>query len=612
MTYGNKNQIIKELQTVFQKQNEFERRKLLKNIAISLLPDYGGVDLPLLPKDRLQWEYHCRPIIKGKPNRLKYLPMMHKPITDDSALVMWRWARQWGKTTSNGSELGYNATTKHNFDQMYLAPTQPILETFTENKFRQDVWGKGILSNFISTTSKLGSMNRIVTYLLSTITMNIPGKNWVNTQGGSNKLVIVDEHQDHNYTGIFNLYETLIDVRGKVRFTGIGSDEGSGSDNLWLATNMQEWEFKKSEKYHGFENSSWRKGLDYDKDGLVYGDYMIDVEEGQWNITNNDCKQSYAGYHLSQLQNPRIPLTRKDAVELYKIPASSSIESRMNDINYSKSEYIKNILAETAESEARLFSKKLMESLFKKGVYYTRPEDVDFTLGRVFIGGDWGGLGKTVITIWQCLDEEKLVFQLLYAKMIMTADPEEQIDIFLEYVKQYQSDFTSFDSGGGTYHVNTMHKKLKQLSIRISYKQSDEKPQPTSKEFRKNKKQLLYSINKQFSIDRIRNLMSRPFVKDGNITPRIILPGEEKESMQWFIDQFTVEEIEIAYHKSSGARYKRYFTPDGKPDDALHSSNYAITGFIDVCLNQNRQHLSSNINYSVNDSSFDIGDMTVH
>ena len=54
-------------------------------------------ELPLLPTDRIEWEYHCRPLIKGEPNRLKYLPMLLDVVKDQHPFKFLLWGRQWGK-----------------------------------------------------------------------------------------------------------------------------------------------------------------------------------------------------------------------------------------------------------------------------------------------------------------------------------------------------------------------------------------------------------------------------------------------------------------------------------------------------------------------------------
>ena len=42
--------------------------------------------LPDVPSDILEWNYTCRPVIKGVQNRIKYLPMIVKVLQDQHPL----------------------------------------------------------------------------------------------------------------------------------------------------------------------------------------------------------------------------------------------------------------------------------------------------------------------------------------------------------------------------------------------------------------------------------------------------------------------------------------------------------------------------------------------
>jgi len=90
-------------------------------------------ELPLLPTDRVQWEYYCRPIIKGESNRLKYLPMLLDVVRDQHPFKFLLWGRQWGKTTMIASDLAYAATTNYDYDQTYFNFKLDALRTFSNN-----------------------------------------------------------------------------------------------------------------------------------------------------------------------------------------------------------------------------------------------------------------------------------------------------------------------------------------------------------------------------------------------------------------------------------------------------------------------------------------------
>ena len=99
------------------KQKKAVQEQKAVDRALAISSDEEIEELPLLPKDRMEWEYACRPIIKGVPNRLKNRPMMMKIIKDEHPFKFLLLARQWGKTTGIASNLAYHASTKNNFDQ---------------------------------------------------------------------------------------------------------------------------------------------------------------------------------------------------------------------------------------------------------------------------------------------------------------------------------------------------------------------------------------------------------------------------------------------------------------------------------------------------------------
>ncbi len=68
-------------------------------------------------------------------------------------------------------------------------------------------------------------------------------------------------------------------------------------------------------------------------------------------------------------------------------------------------------------------------------------------------------------------------------------------------------------------------------------------------------------------------------------------------------------EGELNNLKSTGQKYIKYTHKDSEPDDALHACNYAFIGW-DNYRNRNTKHYSANIDYSHDDTSFDMDDLT--
>lgn len=570
----NKKQIIYQIKSALRKRNDIEIRKDIQKITESILPDINNESLPILPKDRIEWEYHCRSKIKGEPNRLAYLPMMMKIIKDTHPFQMYLLARQWGKTTMIGTDLGYYATTNTDYDQTYVNFKLDNLRTFSENKFRQDLFGTEPLSHYISGVSKLGAMNRVVTKKRSVIDMILTGHMWENLLGKSNRRLVVDEGQDIDWDGFQNARETQADTFGDLVIAGVGGFVDTQYHNIWQSTNQMEYSFKYNDMYEGYDNMSWRNKLQFDENGLVYGDYMKEILDGDW-IPEKEKNSSRHGYHLSQLQNPRIPLTIKDAEEKYKISSEFSIEWKLKDPNNTQIDLRRNVYAEFVEGELKPITTKDMLKLCDKSLFLTKAQDVDHEKGDVFVGTDIGGIGKTVVWIWQCINSTAPIFQLLWVQKIETGDTDEQIEQVLSLIDAYEADFIATDAGGGSSRTQAIQKRYGTRSRRITYHVRPEKPTPTDDEYRKQESELRYVIDRTFSIDRIIDLIKHPYV-DGNFTSnRIIIPNAEPEKVKWIIKQFVALEGETANLKTTGQQYIKYIHKDSEPDDALQACNYS-------------------------------------
>lgn len=536
-------------------------------------------ELPTLPTDRMQWEYTCRPLIKGEPNRLKYLPMLVDVVKDKHPFKFLLWGRQWGKTTMLASDLAYYATTNYDYDQTYFNFKLDALRTFSNNKFRQDVFGVEPLSKYLrSIGSNIGAANKVETQTRSIIDMLLPGAKWENSQGKSNKRMIIDEGQDHDWEYFQNARETQSDTMGDTVIAGIGGFVDSAYYNLWKSTNQMRWKYKRGENYLGYENMSWRADLEFNSDGLIYGDYMIDIQDGKW-VPEVPANFTRHGYCLPQMYNPRIPLTIQDAIEKYHVSPEWSIEYKLNDPNYSQIEFRRNVMVEFVEGELKPITEKMMLALFDKNMSLTKADNVDYEAGPVIVGIDWGGGGKTIVWIWQCIDEKAPIFKLLWVQRMDTNDTDEQWEMVKELIDAYEPDYIGLDAGGASDRVQRTQKRYGNNTRRITYYPRPEMPLPTIKEEIKQSLDLRYVIDRTFSIDRVIDLIKYPHKDKEFVSNRIILPGQNQEELKWMVKQFVAIEGEKAKLKSSGQTYIRYIHADSNPDDALQACNYALIGW---------------------------------
>ncbi len=561
-------------------------------------------ELPTLPIDRMQWEYHCRPLIKGEPNRLRYLPHMVDVVEDKHPFKFLLWARQWGKTTMIASDLAYAATTNYDYDQTYFNFKLDALRTFSNNKFRQDVFGTDPLSKYLkSIGNNIGATNKVETYTRSIIDMLLPGAKWENSQGKSNKRMVVDEGQDHNWEYFQNARETQSDTMGDTMIAGIGGFVDTNYHNLWKSTNQMKWKYKRGEDYLGYENMSWRADLEFNGDGLVYGDYMIDVQDGKW-IPEVPANFARHGYYLPQTYNPRIPLTINDAIEKYHVSPEWSIEYKLKDLNYPQIEFRRNVLAEFVEGELKPITTKDMLALFDNNESLTLGKDVNYEAGPVIVGIDWGGGGKTIVWVWQCIDDTLPVFKLLWAEKIETNDTTQQTEICFNLIDAYNADFVCVDAGGAPDRVQAIQKRYGRRTIKVSYHPRPERPLPTKQELKIQKKEMRYVIDRTFSISRVIDLVKRPYTDKNHTQNRIILPGENKDELKWIVKQFVSLEGEITNLKSTGQKYIKYTHKDSEPDDALQACNYAHIGW-NVYKGRGSGHYGGTIPFTDNDKPYD-------
>lgn len=217
--------------------------------------------------------------------------------------------------------------------------------------------------------------------------------------------------------------------------------------------------------------------------------------------------------------------------------------------------------------------------LFDKTQHLIKAKDVDHAAGKVIVGIDWGGGGKTILWIWQCIDEKAKIFKLLWVEKVETASTKEQLRICIDLIDSYEADFICIDAGGASDRVQGIQERYGSRSIRVSYHARPEAPLPTREELRKQRRELRYVIDRTFSIDRIIDLVKHPYKEPGFTSNRIILPGADYEEVKWIVRQFVAIEGEKAKLKSTGQTYIKYTHKDSEPDDALQACNFAYIGW---------------------------------
>ena len=531
-------------------------KNTVHRVAASLQPEKEKTgELPEYPKSFKEWSLAARPMIEGRPNIIAYLPFMQRYMEDRHISKQTLFPRQTGKSTTIASEMACDTTTVPGFHANYTTYEDESLSTFSNIKFRQAVWNTPPLRMFV-VGGTLGEVGRIMLKNGSVNTLVTHAHKWKHLEGKSIDANYLDEAQYLDWDNFVRAKETQSFTQGKERIYGIGGYVNTSYERMWLNTDQREWVHHKN---------LWRDGLEFNSEGFVWGEYLLDLLEGHWEAKQPDNYFRH-GYHMTQQMFPHIPLTIDDAISKYRTSPEFSIEWKQQ--NYPSVEFAQHVEAKFVEGDIKPITDSMMFRLYDRTISYTEPSDVDRSLGDVFIGVDWGGTNKTVPWVFQ-MQKDRMV--LLKVEFIPTSNPDEQRQIVANYITDYNPKQVVVDAGGGSHQVQELQKQFGPLVRSNSYDISPESPLPTKTQLKTLRKENRYRIDKTFSLERIVNLINKQM---------IVIPAAtdaDRKISDQIVQQFTNEEVEIAKYK--GTTYRRYFCPTGRNDDALQACNYAYIAY---------------------------------
>lgn len=526
----------------------------------------------------MEWILKVRPTVDGRPDIIQYLPMYQQLLEDEWVWIMYKLARQMLKSSIESSWLGFYGTTKANSKSVFVTHEDEALSTFSIEKFREPLWIESAIANQYLKDSSYGAIGLVQTEINASIRLVTDAHEFKHVEGKAADLLEFDEGNHIDWEKWVKAKESQSFTHGRRITAGIGGISGTEYHKLWKSTDQRKWIWDKK---------TWREKLEFRKSGtnrLIFGDYMLDYLDGHWRakIPENGSRH---GYHLSQYDAPWIPLKKIDAVELYGLPEDESIEWK--EEHYPQTEFIQHVLAEFVEGDIKPITEEMMFRLLDRNLGFVSSDKIEKHRGKIYLGADWGGGKKTIIWIWQCINNVGPVFQLLFARMANTDDVNEQYEMVRDHIEAYQVDQAVVDAGGGTHQVQRLSSYFGPRCLKNHFIPRPEKPLPDEKERQKYRKENKFEIDKTYSLDSIVDLIRRPYVTDRGSSPRIIIPANEsvKKEASWIIEQFTNEEVELVKHKTTGQQYRRYYTPDPKlkPDDALLACDYAwIAWLIDT------------------------------
>jgi len=409
-----------------------------------------SVILPDLPQDPLKWIDRARPIVDGIWRNFLLSPFWLDIYNDHHWDVMIVAGRQVFKSTYCTDMLAWEATRLPNRQVAYITHDLGALSTFSNQRMRVGTFEENeVLALFprhgTGNVSEISLLNRSTIYLVT------DHNGYKHAEGKPLNLCMLDEAQYQEVEFLPKLEQTMMMTKGKMRILGIGGEAGSPYHRLWGRTDQREWEYT---------NPTWRDKLDFNQDGLVVGEYLLDVLRGMWKpqIPNHG---EYHGYHLPQMIFPHIPLTIEEAVTKYKIPAKFSIEHQRK--TYPQSIFTTHVEGGFHRAMRRPITREMMLACMEPyrnlqlltGEEVTQLKTEHGTTVVVSLGVDWGSgpsASSTVICIllaWRKIER----YQIAHIE----ARPQENLMLQAKYVKElfeeYSCDIGVGDLGYGTNQV---------------------------------------------------------------------------------------------------------------------------------------------------------------
>lgn len=453
-------------------------RELLKNYGVHAKDSNVAYDyVRNLPKDPLEWVYACRNIVDGVKRDFRASPYWIDVYNDQHWDVMIVAGRQVFKSTYCTDMLAYGATVKGHQQVCYVTHDQESLTAFSNYRLRVGTFEDNAILRAYPLHGT-GSIGRVEMKNKSVIYMKTDASQYKHVEGLSLAWCILDEAQYHEIEFLSKLEKTFAKTKGKLRVLGIGGEQGSPYEAMWNRTDKREWIYNDGKEYLGFDNNSWRKNLRFDGvDGaqiqngeftdpttnLIIGDYMKDVMKGKW-VARNPEHDEFHGYHMSQILNAFVPITKEDAILKYKIPTKFSVEFQIE--NDPQSIVVTHIFGDFNKAMRRPLTPEDVYACMKpyKHLHMMEPEEVISLKAEygddliVTMGIDWGSgpsaslTAMCILLFWKKFN----IYQIAHIEGRPREDQRNQPKYFVGKFLEYECDVGVADLGYGVEKVKYM------------------------------------------------------------------------------------------------------------------------------------------------------------
>jgi len=358
------------------------RRVLAKN---------SPFQLPVLPKEILEWIKVARPYVGGKKRDFRLEPFWPDVYEDDHPNIMILSGRQTFKTTFCTDILGFYSITYPNSEFSYVVDSHTHLSAFSRQRLRRQTFLqnpllKKFLPNGRANVGEIILLNGSILYLLTHTNQ------YQKVESRSNKILVLDEAQYHDIQFLPKALYTLTQTHGRLFILGIGGEAGSAYHKLWNRTDQRQWVY---------DDPNWRDKLRFDSIGNIVNEHPRNILSGKW-ISQKLENKKYRGYHMPQTIFARIPLTIDDAINLYKIQADLSIEYQ--EKNNPHSIFVSHTLGEFYKAERRPITPEMVQACYANWLSLLKADQVrnlKEIFGneiRILMGVDFGS-GKSSSTV---------------------------------------------------------------------------------------------------------------------------------------------------------------------------------------------------------------------
>ena len=553
--------------------------------------------LPPVSPDILEFIQKSKPVSEGNLRDLETVPFWTEIYKDDYPFKMIVGGRQIYKSTYVTDILTHEAITRPGAQLGYVTFKMSSLANFSKQKLRSSFVQNPDLMQYLGRTSNINEhpfKNGSVIHC----TTSVDG--YKNIEGKSLHHVILDEAQYQPMHLAQKVMQTTIATKGKITMCGIGGESGSAYENYWNKSTKSKWFPSEPE---------WRKKLQFDENGPVFGRYMKDLMHGTY-VAQNPENSDFHGYHISQLMIPTNPLTMDDAKNLYKVNPMFSIEYQIKANQDDPSFYTHHVLGQFSTSLAKPVTPEMVLQCmtpFRHLSLLTRWDIADLKRRygkniRICMGVDFGSgySSKTVISIiikWK-ISKGVWKYQLVYLEERPAENQVRQAEYISELFYDSKCDVGIGDFGYGANQIKIIQdgwnkndgtkfpgvKPDKFIGCRTFSDETLTAPVFEKDYDEHGDRVLTAKIDKTWAIQHIIDLLDMQVVEptqegEPKPGPKLMIPYAQQKAVGFLVRDFTnitrKDLLESETVVDSRQRAKKEFN---HPKDSVMSLIYAIVG----------------------------------